>query len=179
MPAHRAHVPRVSASLGGAKSPSSPPPACSLIDRLTILQSPIRLDPPFFCSSTPYCTSSCLHRRSPFLILPADRRHRAVCFAHHLQPLHYLYSSHTMASTMFDSAQHLYQQLEQAKADFWISNAHLTEEQRQELWSQAAFQSSNASMAQQTPRTLPSTTNMMHLPVWILLWSALSLSNSL
>ena len=84
-----------------------------------------------------------------------------------------------MASTMFDSAQNLFQQLEQAKENFWISNAHLTEEQRQELWSQAAFQSSNASMAQQTPRTLPSTTNMMHLPVWILLWSALSLSNSL
>ncbi|OAL07530.1 hypothetical protein IQ06DRAFT_289241 [Phaeosphaeriaceae sp. SRC1lsM3a] len=65
-----------------------------------------------------------------------------------------------MASTM----QTLYQQLEQAKQNFRSSNAHLTEEQCQELWSQAAFQSSNASMAHQTPRSLPST-DMMHLPM--------------
>ena len=84
-----------------------------------------------------------------------------------------------MASTMFDIPQNVYQQLEQAKQNFWNGHAHLTEEQRQELWSLAASQPNNASMAQSTPRTLPSTTNMMHLPVWILLWSALSLSNSL
>ncbi|KAH7408305.1 hypothetical protein DE146DRAFT_645913 [Phaeosphaeria sp. MPI-PUGE-AT-0046c] len=69
-----------------------------------------------------------------------------------------------MASTMFDSAQTLFQQLEQAKQNFRINNAHLSEEELQGLWSHAAFQSSNASMAQQTPRSLPST-DMMNLPM--------------
>jgi hypothetical protein len=87
-----------------------------------------------------------------------------------------------MAATMFDN-QTLFQQLEQAKQTFWTSNAHLSEEQRQQLWTQAAslppsttgFSASHASMAHQTPRSLPAASNMTHLPVWIpRVWSALS-----
>jgi hypothetical protein len=86
-----------------------------------------------------------------------------------------------MAATMFDN-QTLFQQLEQAKQTFWSSNAHLSEEQRQQLWTQAAslspstasFNASHASMAQ-TPRSLPAASNMTHLPVWMpRFWSALS-----
>jgi hypothetical protein len=88
-----------------------------------------------------------------------------------------------MASTMFDNTQALFQQLEQAKQAFWSSNAHLSEEQRQQLWTQAAslspsttsFSASHASMAHQTPRSLPAASNMTHLPVWTPpFWSALS-----
>jgi hypothetical protein len=77
-----------------------------------------------------------------------------------------------MAPTMFDSTQTLFQQLEQTKQSFWSSHAHLSEEQRHELWVQAAFQPRNVytaprtSMAHQTPRSLPSTSNMVHFPVW-------------
>ncbi|KAH3997148.1 hypothetical protein HBI56_123470 [Parastagonospora nodorum] len=70
-----------------------------------------------------------------------------------------------------DNTQYLFQQLEQTKQNFWNSHAHLSENERQELWSQAtalppnnAFGSSNASTAQQTPRSMPSTSNLTHLP---------------
>lgn len=78
-----------------------------------------------------------------------------------------------MASTMFNSSNPVFQQLERAKQDFWNSNAHLSEEQRQQLWSQAASLSSNGfgtshgSMAHQIPRSMLSTSNMTQLPVWI------------
>jgi hypothetical protein len=115
------------------------------------------------------------------LIVIADHCcHCAVCFIFITTIV-----SPTMASTMYDSNLPVFQQLEQAKQDFWNSHANLSEEQRQELWIQAAsfppsnaFSTSNASMAQQTPRSLPSTSNMTYLPVWIPLWSSLLLSNT-
>lgn len=64
--------------------------------------------------------------------------------------------------------------LEQARQDFWNSNAHLTEEQRHEAWSTASQFPNNAfdmhaqpSMAHQIPRTMPnSMSNLTQLPVW-------------
>lgn len=54
--------------------------------------------------------------------------------------------------------------LEQAKQNFWTSNAHLSEEQRNQLWFQAACQPTQPSTAQQTPRSMPySPSNMMQL----------------
>ena len=63
---------------------------------------------------------------------------------------------------------------EQAKLDFWVNNAHLTEEQRQEAWSTASLYPNNAfdipaqpSLAHQIPRTMPnSISNLTQLPVW-------------
>lgn len=63
---------------------------------------------------------------------------------------------------------------EQAKLDFWVSNAHLTEDQRQEAWSNAVLYQNNVfdipaqpSMAHQIPRTMPnSMSNLTQLPVW-------------
>ncbi|KAF1912302.1 hypothetical protein BDU57DRAFT_542149 [Ampelomyces quisqualis] len=76
-----------------------------------------------------------------------------------------------MASTMCESTQNILQQLEQTKQTFWSNNAHLTEEQRQDLWNQAAsfppstaYTTSHASMAYQTPRSLPTMSNMAHFP---------------
>jgi hypothetical protein len=81
--------------------------------------------------------------------------------------------SDTMASTM-NNTHLLFQQLEQTKQNFWNSHAHLTEDERQDLWLRAtafppnnAFGTSHASTAQQTPRSLLSASNMTHLPVWI------------
>ncbi|KAF2831071.1 hypothetical protein CC86DRAFT_314204 [Ophiobolus disseminans] len=75
-----------------------------------------------------------------------------------------------MASTLFDRGSTLYQQLERTRQDFWCSHAHLTEEQRQHFWSQAASCSNNAygtshdSMVQQTPRSMISMSSMTQLP---------------
>ena len=61
---------------------------------------------------------------------------------------------------------------EQAKLDFWVSNAHLTEEQRQKAWSASLYHSNaydpaQSTMAHQIPRTMPvSMSNLTQLPVW-------------
>jgi hypothetical protein len=69
--------------------------------------------------------------------------------------------------------------LEQAKQNFWSSNAHLSEEQRNQLWFQAACQSTQPSMAHQVPRSLPySPANLTQLPVRKHLWSTLPYSNT-
>lgn len=75
---------------------------------------------------------------------------------------------------MNSSSSSAYSILEQARLDFWNSNAHLTEEQRQEAWLHAstaftfprnAFDN-QPSMAQ-IPRTMPnSMSNLTQLPVW-------------
>ncbi len=65
--------------------------------------------------------------------------------------------------------------LEQARQEFWNSNAHLTEEQRQDAWATASLYPNNAfntpaqpTMAQHIPRTMPnsSMSNLMQYPVW-------------
>jgi hypothetical protein len=142
------------------------------IDRLAILHFPIRL-----CASLSAILVSA--HTDAILRTAADHcPHTAHLQYHHLT---------TMASTMFEHNQTLFQQLEQAKQSFWSSNAHLSEEQRQQLWTQAAslspsttntnsYSSSHASVAHQTPRSLPAASIMTHLPVWMPpFWSALSL----
>ncbi|KAF1832926.1 hypothetical protein BDW02DRAFT_570520 [Decorospora gaudefroyi] len=55
--------------------------------------------------------------------------------------------------------------LEQAKRNFWTDNAHLSEEERNQLWFQAACQPTQPSIAHQTPRSMPySPSNMAQLP---------------
>ena len=79
-----------------------------------------------------------------------------------------------MASTFTSSSNAYLDILEQAKQQFWNSNANLTEEQRQQLWLQAASTlPSNASIStqhaatQQTPRSMPyNTSDMTQLSVW-------------
>ncbi|XP_014558443.1 hypothetical protein COCVIDRAFT_94539 [Bipolaris victoriae FI3] len=45
--------------------------------------------------------------------------------------------------------------LQQAKRNFWMSNAHLTEEERNHAWFQLACQPTSASAAEQIPRSMP------------------------
>jgi len=79
-----------------------------------------------------------------------------------------------MADIYMDSSSSAFTILEHARQEFWNSNAHLTEEQRQEAWSTASLYPSNAfdmhaqpSMAHQIPRTMPnSMSNLTQLPVW-------------
>ena len=60
--------------------------------------------------------------------------------------------------------------LEQAKQDLWNRNSHLSEQQRQELWLQAAsnpgnaFINTNPSLARQVPRSMSYSTTQT--PVW-------------
>jgi hypothetical protein len=144
------------------------------INRLALLHFPIRL------CARPSATTISAHTDAfrALLLITVHTQHTTIT---NLCPLT------TMASTMFDSNQTLFQQLEQAKQSFWSSNAHLSEEQRQQLWLQAAslspsntntnsYSSSHASVAHQTPRSLPAASNMTHLPVWMPpFWSTLSL----
>jgi hypothetical protein len=81
-----------------------------------------------------------------------------------------------MAPTTFDSSNPVFHLLQQTM--------HLSEEQRQEFWDQAAstlptnaFATGQSSTVYQTPRSMPSTFNMTHLPVRNTLWSTLSPSN--
>jgi hypothetical protein len=63
--------------------------------------------------------------------------------------------------------------LEQAKHDFRMSNAHLSEEELNRAWFQAACQPPQPSMAHQVPRSMAfNTSNMTQLPVWTHFWSA-------
>lgn len=80
-----------------------------------------------------------------------------------------------MADLYMNSSSSAFTILEQARLEFWNSNAHLTEEQRQEAWSTASLCPNNAfaqpSLAAQTPRTMPSSmSNLTQLPVWIDVW---------
>lgn len=77
-----------------------------------------------------------------------------------------------------------YFELDQARQNFWNRNANLSEDQRQALWMQAAlaapasaFQSTQSSMAHQTPRTMP-IANMSQLSVGLHPSPTLSFSNS-
>ncbi|KAF9699326.1 hypothetical protein EKO04_002207 [Ascochyta lentis] len=81
-----------------------------------------------------------------------------------------------MADIYMNSSSSAYSILEQARLDFWNSNAHLTEEQRLEAWLHASAASSfpnnafgnpvEASMAHQIPRTMPnSMSNLTQLPM--------------
>lgn len=75
-----------------------------------------------------------------------------------------------------NSSSSAYALLEQARREFWNSNANLTEEQRQEAWLHASASSfpshafdmpAQPSMAHQIPRTMPnSMSNLTQLPVW-------------
>ncbi|KAH7399535.1 hypothetical protein BKA66DRAFT_406789 [Pyrenochaeta sp. MPI-SDFR-AT-0127] len=68
-----------------------------------------------------------------------------------------------MASTVFSSSSSdsYLDALEQVKHQFWTSNANLSEEQRLDLWSRTA--SITPSMAQQVPRSMPSTSGPAQL----------------
>jgi hypothetical protein len=85
-----------------------------------------------------------------------------------------------MASTLPNSSSSTYIDfLGQAKQKFWSSNAHLSEEQRNQLWFQAACQSTQSSMAHQVPRSMPySPSNLTQLPVRKHLWSTIPRSNT-
>ncbi|KAL6712120.1 hypothetical protein ACN47E_003163 [Coniothyrium glycines] len=74
-------------------------------------------------------------------------------------------SSSSISSSAFDI-------LEQAKHQFWIANANLTEEERQHRWLEAAstlptnaFASVHPSTVQQTPRSLPFTFDRTQLSI--------------
>ncbi|KAF1946262.1 hypothetical protein EJ02DRAFT_367529 [Clathrospora elynae] len=70
-----------------------------------------------------------------------------------------------MASTLPNSSSAYLHILEQAKQNFWNSNANLSEEQRQEFWLQAAFNSTQPSMVHQTPRSMAYTSpDVTYLP---------------
>ncbi|KAH6637853.1 key lime pathogenicity protein, partial [Boeremia exigua] len=79
-----------------------------------------------------------------------------------------------MADIYMHSSSSAFAILEQARLEFWNSNAHLTEEQRQEAWATASLYPNTAfdtpaqpSMAHQIPRTMPnSMTSLSQLPVW-------------
>lgn len=79
-----------------------------------------------------------------------------------------------MAEIYLSSSNSAFTILEQARLEFWNSNAHLTEEQRHEAWSTASLFPNSAfdmpaqpSMAHQIPRTMPnSMSNLTQLPVW-------------
>ena len=163
------------------KAHDPPRPASSLVDRLTILKYPIRLHRHLLDNHRPSHCKGTLHRqlRSWLLLLMtviAQFATYSTIISTHPQS--------AMAPTLFDSSNSVFQQLEQTRQDFWSSNAHLSEEQRQELWLQAAsipsnaFGTSHASLAHQTPRSMPSSSNMTHLPVWTHIWFTLALSNT-
>ena len=84
-----------------------------------------------------------------------------------------------MATVIPGNSSSAYELLEQAKRDFWISNSHLGEHERRQLWSQATALNGNSnssnnatvntqsSMLHQTPRTMPySVSSLTHLQVW-------------
>lgn len=59
--------------------------------------------------------------------------------------------------------------LQQAKRNFWMSNAHLTEEERNHAWFQLACQPTSASAAEQIPRSMPCpASDVTQFSVWIL-----------
>jgi hypothetical protein len=78
----------------------------------------------------------------------------------------------TLANSSSSSSNTYVTFLEQAKHDFCMSNAHLSEEELNRAWFQAACQPSQAPMAHQVPRSMAfSTPNMTQLPVWTNFWS--------
>jgi len=137
-------------------------------DRPTILHYPIR---PHLSSPPPSTSLSSNPTQTDVLLITVLIT--VIAQSTHTTP-------HAMASTM-DNTQYLFQQLERTKQNFWNSHAHLTENERQHLWSQAtalppnnAFGTSNASTVQQTPRSMPPS-NLTHLPVWIPFWCSLAI----
>ncbi|KAF2622745.1 hypothetical protein BU25DRAFT_451833 [Macroventuria anomochaeta] len=78
-----------------------------------------------------------------------------------------------MANIYINSSSSAYAIPEQAKLDFWVNNAHLTEEERQAAWLHGPLYQSHGfdnpaqpSMAHQTPRTMPnSMSNLTQLPM--------------
>lgn len=161
------HVPQMPHSSGCAKNLVIPSRRPRPFDRPTILHWPIR---PHLSSPPPISLSRISAQTNILLIF--------VLITVIAQPT--LTTPHAMASTM-DNTHYLFQQLEQTKQNFWNSHAHLTENERQDLWSQAtalppnnAFGNSNASTVQQTPRSMPSS-NLTHLPVWIPFWCSLAI----
>lgn len=79
----------------------------------------------------------------------------------------------TLSSSSSSSSSNSYVDfLEQAKRNFWMSNAHLTEEERSHAWLQLVCQPPQASMTDQIPRSMPCpSSDLTHLSVWILFWS--------
>ena len=58
--------------------------------------------------------------------------------------------------------------LQQAKRNFWMSNAHLTEDERNHAWFQLACQPTQASTADQIPRSMPCpSSDVTQFSVWI------------
>lgn len=127
-----------------------------------------------------------LHRRSLALAVVAD--HRPSCSLL-LTPLptatnryHYFFSpaapshypSDVMASTLSNSSSSSSSSsntyvdfLEQAKRNFCLSNAHLSHEELNRAWFQAACQTSQPSMAHEVPRSMAfNASDMTQLPVW-------------
>jgi hypothetical protein len=117
-----------------------------------------------------------LHRQA--LVLPVVADHRLSCSLL-LTPLHpattiFLpspYPSDVMASTLSNSSStssNTYVDfLAQAKQNFCMSNAHLSQEELNHAWFQAACQSSQPSMAHEVPRSMAfNSSNMTQLPVW-------------
>jgi hypothetical protein len=122
-----------------------------------------------------------LHRRSLALAVVAD--HRPSCsllltplptattiFFSPAAPSHY--PSDVMASTLSNSSSSSSSNtyvdfLEQAKRNFCLSNAHLSHEELNRAWFQAACQTSQPSMAHEVPRSMAfNASDMTQLPVW-------------
>lgn len=123
-----------------------------------------------------------LHRRSLALAVVAD--HRPSCsllltplptattiFFSPAAPSHY--PSDVMASTLSNSSSSSSSSntyvdfLEQAKRNFCLSNAHLSHEELNRAWFQAACQTSQPSMAHEVPRSMAfNASDMTQLPVW-------------
>ncbi|USP77135.1 uncharacterized protein yc1106_04409 [Curvularia clavata] len=62
----------------------------------------------------------------------------------------------TLSSSSSSSSSNSYVDfLQQAKRNFWMSNAHLTEDERNHAWFQLACQPTQASTADQIPRSMP------------------------
>ncbi|KAL1795133.1 hypothetical protein ACET3X_006949 [Alternaria dauci] len=139
-------------------SPSQPAP--SLIHRLAILQ---RKHP-----------QSCFlldnHRPSPtFASYTATSRATTLFLLYRTIPSHY--PSDVMAATLSNSSSSSSSSnsyvdfLEQAKRNFCLSNAHLSHDELNRAWFQAACQTSQPSMAHEVPRSMAFTTSdMAQLP---------------
>ena len=154
-----------------AKSPFSPSwPASSSIARLTLLKDLIRLCTDHFsiasCFIVRPTAQTDAHQRSQIVNIVQFATYKTTTSAtkHHLNMAKFYMNSSSSAFTI----------LEQAQLESWNSNAHLTEEQRQEAWSTASLYPNNVfdmstqpSAVHQIPRTMPnSMSNLTQLPVW-------------
>jgi hypothetical protein len=76
-----------------------------------------------------------------------------------------------MANIYMNSSSNIYGIPDQSQMDFWLNNAHLSEEQRQAAWSNGTLNPNYGfdapPQSSMVPRTMPnSMSNSTQLPVW-------------